>query len=190
MIILFLKLALLFLSHFMGDIHQVYMWCIYKMKLALLYFSLIKITELLILFLWMKPLHVGFTSDRGGNTIDIHWYRTKTVLHHVSTCNEFFLLVWNKKQTVFSYIKHTGLGYQHDWDLRNTIIRFKPRWTHCSNPSKYYGMHMSTSLQLFNDLDILGLFYICSHSCLMMCPFSLMTGWMGRSSQGVGDLRQ
>ncbi|KAH7840846.1 hypothetical protein Vadar_022471 [Vaccinium darrowii] len=43
--------ALLFLSHFMGDIHQ--------------------------------PLHVGFTSDRGGNTIDVHWYNTKTVLHHV-----------------------------------------------------------------------------------------------------------
>ncbi|KAI3950608.1 hypothetical protein MKX01_040588 [Papaver californicum] len=43
--------ALLFLSHFMGDIHQ--------------------------------PLHVGFTSDRGANTIDVHWYRRKTVLHHV-----------------------------------------------------------------------------------------------------------
>ncbi|KAK1299175.1 Endonuclease 2 [Acorus calamus] len=43
--------ALLFLSHFMGDIHQ--------------------------------PLHVGFTSDRGGNTIDVHWYRRKAVLHHV-----------------------------------------------------------------------------------------------------------
>ncbi|XP_010916398.1 endonuclease 2 [Elaeis guineensis] len=43
--------ALLFLSHFMGDIHQ--------------------------------PLHVGFASDKGGNTIDVHWYRTKTVLHHV-----------------------------------------------------------------------------------------------------------
>ncbi|KAF8780023.1 hypothetical protein HU200_001988 [Digitaria exilis] len=43
--------ALLFLSHFMGDIHQ--------------------------------PLHVGFTSDRGGNTIDVHWYTRKTVLHHV-----------------------------------------------------------------------------------------------------------
>lgn len=43
--------ALLFLSHFMGDIHQ--------------------------------PLHVGFTSDRGGNTIDVHWYKRKTVLHHV-----------------------------------------------------------------------------------------------------------
>ncbi|XP_020191626.1 endonuclease 2 [Aegilops tauschii subsp. strangulata] len=43
--------ALLFLSHFMGDIHQ--------------------------------PLHCGFASDRGGNTIDVHWYRRKTVLHHV-----------------------------------------------------------------------------------------------------------
>ncbi|XP_010268371.1 PREDICTED: endonuclease 2 [Nelumbo nucifera] len=43
--------ALLFLSHFMGDIHQ--------------------------------PLHVGFASDQGGNTIDVHWYRRKTVLHHV-----------------------------------------------------------------------------------------------------------
>ncbi|KZV40289.1 endonuclease 2 [Dorcoceras hygrometricum] len=43
--------ALLFLSHFMGDIHQ--------------------------------PLHVGFTSDRGGNTIDVHWYTRKAVLHHI-----------------------------------------------------------------------------------------------------------
>ncbi|KAL5726112.1 Endonuclease 2 [Ranunculus cassubicifolius] len=47
--------ALLFLSHFMGDIHQ--------------------------------PLHVGFTSDRGGNTIDIHWYTRKAVLHHVWDAN-------------------------------------------------------------------------------------------------------
>ncbi|KAL1568426.1 Endonuclease 2 [Salvia divinorum] len=43
--------ALLFLSHFMGDIHQ--------------------------------PLHVGFTSDKGANTIDVHWYKRKTNLHHV-----------------------------------------------------------------------------------------------------------
>ncbi|KAG6476331.1 endonuclease 2-like isoform X1 [Zingiber officinale] len=43
--------ALLFLSHFMGDIHQ--------------------------------PLHVGFTSDRGGNTIDVRWFRRKSVLHSV-----------------------------------------------------------------------------------------------------------
>ncbi|CAI0468455.1 unnamed protein product [Linum tenue] len=43
--------ALLFLSHFMGDIHQ--------------------------------PLHVGFTSDEGGNTIDLRWFRHKSNLHHV-----------------------------------------------------------------------------------------------------------
>ncbi|GAA0162626.1 hypothetical protein LIER_18671 [Lithospermum erythrorhizon] len=43
--------ALLFLSHFVGDIHQ--------------------------------PLHVGFASDKGGNTIDVHWYTRKTELHHV-----------------------------------------------------------------------------------------------------------
>ncbi|XP_052136970.1 endonuclease 2 isoform X1 [Oryza glaberrima] len=43
--------ALLFLAHFVGDIHQ--------------------------------PLHVGFTSDKGGNTIDVRWSTRKTVLHHV-----------------------------------------------------------------------------------------------------------
>ncbi|XP_073042190.1 endonuclease 1 [Primulina eburnea] len=43
--------ALLFLAHFMGDIHQ--------------------------------PMHVGFTSDGGGNTINLRWFRHKSNLHHV-----------------------------------------------------------------------------------------------------------
>ncbi|KAL5579337.1 hypothetical protein UlMin_011779 [Ulmus minor] len=43
--------ALLFLSHFMGDLHQ--------------------------------PMHIGFTSDKGGNTIQLRWYRHKSNLHHV-----------------------------------------------------------------------------------------------------------
>ncbi|KAJ4977021.1 hypothetical protein NE237_002127 [Protea cynaroides] len=43
--------ALLFLSHFMGDIHQ--------------------------------PMHVGFTSDEGGNTIEVRWFRRMSNLHHV-----------------------------------------------------------------------------------------------------------
>uniref|UniRef100_A0A0E0KVR2 Aspergillus nuclease S1 n=1 Tax=Oryza punctata TaxID=4537 RepID=A0A0E0KVR2_ORYPU len=43
--------ALLFLSHFMGDVHQ--------------------------------PMHVGFTSDQGGNTINLRWFRHKSNLHHV-----------------------------------------------------------------------------------------------------------
>ncbi|KAL9229235.1 hypothetical protein vseg_004722 [Gypsophila vaccaria] len=47
--------ALLFLSHYMGDVHQ--------------------------------PLHVGHTTDKGANTIDVHWYTRKTVLHHVWDVN-------------------------------------------------------------------------------------------------------
>ncbi|GAB2298718.1 Endonuclease 4 [Dionaea muscipula] len=43
--------ALMFLAHFIGDVHQ--------------------------------PLHVGFTSDEGGNTIRLHWFRQKCNLHHV-----------------------------------------------------------------------------------------------------------
>ncbi|CAA7394687.1 unnamed protein product [Spirodela intermedia] len=43
--------ALLFLSHFMGDIHQ--------------------------------PMHVGFTGDEGGNTIQLRWFNRKSNLHHV-----------------------------------------------------------------------------------------------------------
>ncbi|XP_057477408.1 endonuclease 2 isoform X2 [Actinidia eriantha] len=54
--------ALLFLSHFIGDIHQ--------------------------------PLHVGFTSDRGGNTIDVKWYTTKTVLHHAEWADQ--VPMWEK----------------------------------------------------------------------------------------------
>ncbi|XBI96028.1 hypothetical protein VPH35_032367 [Triticum aestivum] len=43
--------ALLFLSHFMGDIHQ--------------------------------PMHVGFTSDMGGNSVNLRWFKHKSNLHHV-----------------------------------------------------------------------------------------------------------
>lgn len=31
----------------------------------------------------MQPLHVGFASDKGGNTIEVHWYRRQANLHHV-----------------------------------------------------------------------------------------------------------
>ncbi|CAL5189268.1 unnamed protein product [Lathyrus oleraceus] len=43
--------SLLFLSHFMGDIHQ--------------------------------PLHCGFLSDKGGNTIIVQWFENKQNLHQV-----------------------------------------------------------------------------------------------------------
>ncbi|XP_012845946.1 PREDICTED: endonuclease 2-like [Erythranthe guttata] len=31
----------------------------------------------------LQPLHVGFTSDKGGNTIRVTWFTRKQVLHHV-----------------------------------------------------------------------------------------------------------
>ncbi|KAE8663562.1 Endonuclease 2 [Hibiscus syriacus] len=34
-----------------------------------------------------QPLHVGFAADKGGNTIDVHWYKRKAVLHHVWDTN-------------------------------------------------------------------------------------------------------
>ncbi|CAA6665331.1 unnamed protein product [Spirodela intermedia] len=43
--------SLLFLSHFMADIHQ--------------------------------PLHAGFSSDKGGSTIEVHWFSKKSNLHSV-----------------------------------------------------------------------------------------------------------
>ncbi|KAK9131644.1 hypothetical protein Scep_011172 [Stephania cephalantha] len=30
-----------------------------------------------------QPMHVGFTSDEGGNTIQLRWFRHKSNLHHV-----------------------------------------------------------------------------------------------------------
>jgi hypothetical protein len=33
-------------------------------------------------------MHVGFTSDEGGNTVELRWFRHKSNLHHVSTVND------------------------------------------------------------------------------------------------------
>ncbi|RZC58067.1 hypothetical protein C5167_005370 [Papaver somniferum] len=90
--------ALLFLSHFIGDIHQ--------------------------------PLHVGFTSDRGANTIDVHWYRRKTVLHHVTT-------VWDNSITETSQERFYDASVD---DLITAIQRNitgpwadqVPKWEKCS----------------------------------------------------------
>lgn len=39
-----------------------------------------------------QPLHVGFTSDAGGNSITVYWYTVKTNLHSVSE-NILFLFI-------------------------------------------------------------------------------------------------
>lgn len=87
--------ALLFLSHFMGDIHQ--------------------------------PLHVGFTTDEGGNTIKLHWYGQQSNLHHV----------WD------SLIIETAMKDYYDNDLEEMIAAIQknvtgnwsdevPTWENCS----------------------------------------------------------
>ncbi|KAJ4703398.1 Endonuclease [Melia azedarach] len=97
--------ALLFLSHFMGDIHQ--------------------------------PMHVGFTSDEGGNTIELRWFRHKSNLHHV----------WDRE------IILTALADYYDKDmellLKDIVANFTDgiwyddvsAWKDCDNlmncPNKY-----------------------------------------------------
>ncbi|KZV57586.1 endonuclease precursor-like [Dorcoceras hygrometricum] len=71
--------ALLFLAHFMGDIHQ--------------------------------PMHVGFTSDEGGNTIELRWFRHKSNLHHV-----------------MHLVKETGAQAGTVEDVYVGTVRGRPSW--------------------------------------------------------------
>ncbi|CAM8912895.1 unnamed protein product [Rhodiola kirilowii] len=86
--------ALLFLSHFIGDIHQ--------------------------------PLHTGFTGDRGGNTIDVHWYRRKTELHHVWDDN----IIWTQENVTYTdvdgLIKAIQQNITSEWSDQVSI------WEPCS----------------------------------------------------------
>ncbi|XP_010916399.1 endonuclease 2-like [Elaeis guineensis] len=88
--------ALLFLSHFMGDIHQ--------------------------------PLHVSFASDKGGNTIDVHWYRRKTVLHHVwddniiETAEDQFY-----ESNVEEFVDEIKRNITGEWSDQ------VPKWEKCTN---------------------------------------------------------
>jgi len=45
---------------------------------------------LLFNILYEQPLHCGYASDRGGNDINVHWYRRKQNLHHVGQVLIFF----------------------------------------------------------------------------------------------------
>lgn len=74
--------ALLFVSHFMGDIHQ--------------------------------PMHVGFTSDEGGNTIDLRWFRHKSNLHHV----------WDRE------IVLTAMADYYDKDMDLLLEHIQQNFTH------------------------------------------------------------
>ncbi|XP_015579557.2 endonuclease 2 [Ricinus communis] len=87
--------ALLFLSHFVGDIHQ--------------------------------PLHVGFTSDRGGNTIDVHWYTRKQVLHHVWDAN---IIETAEERFYNSNVDDMIDAIQQN--ITTEWVNLVPRWETCS----------------------------------------------------------
>ncbi|PNY09208.1 nuclease S1 [Trifolium pratense] len=80
--------ALMFLSHFVGDVHQSSDWLEWLLLKAVKAisggFPVLSVSATRGLHLpHSKPLHVGFTGDLGGNTITVRWYRRKTNLHHV-----------------------------------------------------------------------------------------------------------
>ncbi|KAK8668228.1 hypothetical protein V6N13_105691 [Hibiscus sabdariffa] len=73
--------SLLFLSHFMGDIHQACSRIPKSDENSKFHYR--KKKGITLMSITFQPLHVGFAADKGGNTIDVHWYRRKAVLHHV-----------------------------------------------------------------------------------------------------------
>ncbi|KAK4271454.1 hypothetical protein QN277_020151 [Acacia crassicarpa] len=104
--------ALLFLSHFVGDIHQ--------------------------------PLHVGFTSDEGGNTIALRWFRRKSNLHHV----------WDKEIIVDALKDY----YEKDLELLLEDLQRNytdgiwsddvPSWSHCEDLSNCVDGWAKESIQV------------------------------------------
>ncbi|KAK4491680.1 hypothetical protein RD792_002446 [Penstemon davidsonii] len=82
--------ALMFLSHFVGDVHQ--------------------------------PLHVGFTGDEGGNTINVRWYRRKSNLHHVS--HELLEINYILSNTIKLWFKEYKFG-DLAWPLLICVALFQ-----------------------------------------------------------------
>lgn len=59
----------------------------------------------------LQPMHVGFTSDQGGNSIELRWFRHKSNLHHV--INELDLLLSHDLCFAYTYMHCTRF---HQWD--------------------------------------------------------------------------
>ncbi|XP_021753676.1 endonuclease 2 [Chenopodium quinoa] len=88
--------ALLFLSHFIGDIHQ--------------------------------PLHVSHVSDKGGNTIDVHWYTRKTNLHHVWDDS---IIETEEKDSYNTNVDDLVAAIQHN--ITNEWADQVPEWENCDH---------------------------------------------------------
>ncbi|MCO5575675.1 hypothetical protein L7F22_029479 [Adiantum nelumboides] len=76
-----------------------------------------------------QPLHVGFTSDLGGNTIKVHWYRRVFNLHHI--WDDEIIATANKRfydDSVNSFVEDIGKNItEGHWN--EEIIK----WANCPN---------------------------------------------------------
>lgn len=88
--------ALMFLSHFIGDVHQ--------------------------------PLHVGFLGDLGGNTIQVHWYRRKSNLHHVWDN----MIIESALKTFYSSDLATMIRAIQN-NITENWSNQQPLWEHCAH---------------------------------------------------------
>ncbi|MCO5572744.1 hypothetical protein L7F22_026503 [Adiantum nelumboides] len=94
--------ALLFLAHFVGDIHH--------------------------------PLHAGFSNDKGGNTIMVHWFNKEENLHHV----------WDTDiiETALTTFYDSDIQAFQDEIVSNVTENNIEQWSSCRNsmlacPNKY-----------------------------------------------------
>ncbi|WJX26550.1 Endonuclease 1 [Trifolium repens] len=91
-----------------------------------------------------QPMHVGFTSDKGGNTIDLRWYRHKSNLHHV----------WDRE------IILTALADYYDKDVTLLLQDIEKNytngiwsddvvsWEHCNDISRCVNNWAKESIQI------------------------------------------
>lgn len=64
----------------------------------------------------LQPLHCGFVSDKGGNTINVHWYTRKQNLHHVSQILSLVHQVYNIYDLIY-YPRSNCIPYiMQIWD--------------------------------------------------------------------------
>lgn len=96
-----------------------------------------------LMLLRSQPLHVGFTSDAGGNTIMVRWYRRKANLHHVRSPPNSSPLFFCSARLVRVLIRHFfndrfgTTKYSTEGEICTTTRVFLPWWMPSCKTSRY-----------------------------------------------------
>lgn len=75
-----------------------------------------------------QPLHVGFLGDLGGNTIQVHWYRRKSNLHHVWDN----MIIESALKTFYSSDLATMIRAIQN-NITENWSNQQPLWEHCAH---------------------------------------------------------